>query len=442
MPIVSIAQRNDAPSEYDARHDVYEFSLDTDDPLRPFLFGQSIGGGHGDRGGCFRLGVHELPDSAEDWRAHLRTAGCGWVIAYLESVARTAKTENDLVAANARAVRDVLDARALNRLFLQRSSFEPDPERTPFYEGAQIGDAKIGIQCDDCDCEGWVRVQVARLIDESPAWLRSLSDLERASMFRAFACRTEVEPGRHGRPISHDGGYPSFGLSRCELCAQAYAVYLTCEELQPARYRMRLQGFSRVVPGMEDAPQVPASLPAPSRSTVSSEPSSPVAAAPDAARQEPSMPTPPKKFKAEKPKPGWFSAPDEPPVYYVSAADKPGAIAKDIATLYAAMEARRDSDRAEKGDALYFHSDGTQSKLRLYWVDRSQGEPVGEWVYTLVLRDGEFEDAHTFEITCRRAVGLFVRKQLPQTIKAYFRREFDRFGVRVFPFSTTSRKKR
>jgi hypothetical protein len=148
----------------------------------------------------------------------------------------------------------------------------------------------------------------------------------------------------------------------------------------------------------------------------------------------------PEKVEPE-PISGWFGAADEPPQYYVSTADKPGAIARDIATVYAMMHSRRESDHASRGNALYFHSHGTQSKLYLYWVDRSKGEAVGDWRYTLVLRDGEFADADAFENTCRRAVGFFVRKHLPDEPRVYFRREFDSFGRRVHASPPTAKRR-
>jgi hypothetical protein len=300
MPMISIAQRNNAPSVDDIRHDVYEFSLDIDHALQPLFFTQSIGGGHAERGGSFRLGVHELADTPEDWRAHLRLSGCAWVVECLEAMMSSAMPEAEIASANAQAVQRILDARA-----------------------------------KEATCE------------------------------------------RHATTESDAGGTPASTPTAASAAAPSHAAAV---------------------------------------------------AVPDQVEAEPVS--------------GWFAAADEPPQYYVSKADKPGAIAREIATVYATMHARRESDDAGRGNALYFHSDGTQSKLHLYWVDRSKGEPVGDWRYTLVLRDGAFADADAFENTCRRAVGFFVRKHLPDEPRVYFRREFDAFGRRVHASPSAVKRRR
>lgn len=310
MPMISIAQRNNAPSVDDIRHDVYEFSLDIDHALQPLFFTQSIGGGHAERGGSFRLGVHELTGTPADWRAHLRLSGCAWVVECLEAMMSSSMPEAEIASANSQAVQRILDARAKETACKRPATIESNAGRTP----------------------------------------ASTSTVPKSASAESTSARAA--------DASH---------------AAALAV--------------------------------------------------------------------PEKVEAQ-PVSGWFAAADEPPQYYVSKADKPGAIAREIATVYAMMHARRESDDAGRGNALYFHSDGTQSKLHLYWVDRSKSEAVGDWRYTLVLRDGEFADADAFENTCRRAVGFFVRKHLPDESRVYFRREFDAFGRRVHASPSAAKRRR
>jgi hypothetical protein len=440
MPMIQIAHRNRAPSKDDARHDEYAFDLDIDDALQPLFFTQSIGGGFAERGGSYRLGVHELT-AVDGWRRYLEMAGCGWVIGVLEPLMRAAVSNEDAQALNALAVQRILEARAEKQIALRRSGIEPDAEREPFYEGPHIEQADFSLRCDDCP--GWVSLPAERIIDESSQWLRSLSGYEYGRVFSAFACRTERAPSGREVVISHDSGAPAFGLVSCAQCAQRYAVYITCDERQPARYWLRLQGFSRVVPSGDDEAQtakapVAASVPAQAAMV-------PLATACVAKEHVVApAPVPPSAIEKtpERSTPGWFAAPGEPPQYYESASNKPGAIAKDIAVMYAKMHERREQDNAAKGNALYFHSDGTQSKLHMYWMDRSKGEVAGEWTYTLVLRDGEFADADVFEKTCRRAVGFFVRKHLTEEVRVYFRLEFDSFGRRVHKVAPESRRRK
>jgi hypothetical protein len=447
MPMIQIAHRNRAPSKDDARHDEYAFDLDIDDALQPLFFTQSIGGGFAERGGSFRLGVHELT-VVEGWRESLEMAGCGWVIGVLEPLMRPTASSEETHKLNALAVQHILEARAEKQIALRRSGIEPDAERAPFYEGPHIEHADFSLRCDDCP--GWVSIPAERILDESAAWLRSLSGYEYGRVLSAFACRTERSPSGREVVISHDSGAPAFGLVSCAKCAQRYAVYFTCDERQPARYWLRLQGFSRVVPSNDDKALVPvvASVAMPAASSqveagrVATEHAEiGHAVIEHAATQAPIPPQAIEKASGRS-STGWFAAPGEPPQYYESASNKPGAIAKDIAVIYAAMHERREQDNAAQGNALYFHSDGTQSKLHMYWMDRSKGEVAGEYAYTLVLRDGEFADADVFEKTCRRAVGLFVRKHLTEDARVYFRLEFDSFGRRVHKVPPESRRRR
>jgi hypothetical protein len=400
MPLISIAQRNRAPSAEDARHDVH--------------------GGFAERGGSCRLGVHELSDHTF-WREALQLAGCGWVIEILESRMGPSAGE-DIELRNADAVRAILDARAEKQLCLQRSSIEPDAERRPLHESPHIEDADCSIQCDVCP-DG-VPLPFDRLFRDSAAWLHGLSDIEWNRVRSAFACRVEITPSGHRKMVSHDAGAPGFGLTSCDGCGQRYAVYVTCEERKPARYHLRLQGLARVVRDAPDSAE-PAPIPAPQESVA-------VAAAAPTPEE-----TPAPRQKRKPPTPGWWSAPDEPPLYYVSMSNKPGAIAREIAIVHAQMQERRKADHAERGNALYLQSDGTQSKLYMYWKDRSKGEVAGDWRYTLVLRDAEFPDADAFETTCRRAVGFFVRKHAPEDLRVFFHREYDPFGRRVYATGQT-----
>ena len=411
MPIVTIAQRNRAPSAEDARHDVHAFDVDDAHPLQPLIFSQSIGGGFAERGGSCRLGVHELADNTF-WRELLSLAGCGWVIGILE--ARMVHVADDLVQWNAEAARAILDARAENTLCLQRSSIAPDAGRPPLHAGPRIEHADCSIRCEAC-AES-VNLPFDRILGNSAAWLHGLSDVEWHQVRTAFACLVDIGPSGHARLLSHDAGTPAFGPVACDACGQRHVAYVTCEEAQPALYRLRLQGLARVVPDLPHARLpveaiAPVSASSPARIVLESEP-------------EPAHDSGPVMS-------GWWSAQDEPPLYYLSSSNKPGAIAREIAIIHARMEARRAEERSERGNALYLQSDGTQSKLRMYWVDRSKGEAVGDCDYTLVLRDAEFTDADAFESTCRRAVGFFVRKHAPEDLHVFFHREFDPHGRRV-----------
>ncbi|WP_371182710.1 hypothetical protein [Xanthomonas sacchari] len=97
--LIELGARNIAPSAEDPHHDVYTVHLDPD-AARPFCLGQSIRGGHAERGGCIHLALDELEAWPGDWRQHLRHAGCAWAIAPIEAAQRG----GDLQAALAQLV--------------------------------------------------------------------------------------------------------------------------------------------------------------------------------------------------------------------------------------------------------------------------------------------------------------------------------------------------
>ncbi|WP_454858177.1 hypothetical protein [Rhizobium binxianense] len=103
MPPIQISMRNIAPTDKHRTHHVYVFAIDRDD-VRPFMFEESIGGGHAEQGGAIALRWLELEDWHGDWREHLRRAGCPDAVGAIES----AKNEEEAVAA-VLALRAVLE---------------------------------------------------------------------------------------------------------------------------------------------------------------------------------------------------------------------------------------------------------------------------------------------------------------------------------------------
>lgn len=85
--LIELGARNIAPSAEHPHHDVYIVQLDPD-AARPFCLGQSICGGHAERGGSIHLALDELEAWPGDWRQHLRHAGCAWAIAPIEAAQR------------------------------------------------------------------------------------------------------------------------------------------------------------------------------------------------------------------------------------------------------------------------------------------------------------------------------------------------------------------
>lgn len=139
----------------------------------------------------------------------------------------------------------------------------------------------------------------------------------------------------------------------------------------------------------------------------------------------------------EEPERGWFAAPDEPPLYFISGATHPAALAEDIAAVVECMHERRDVDGVNDGttntDAVLFISDGTQYKLYAYRYDPDSGTSPGEWRYTIVLRhllDDDAFDSCDLEGLCHDAVDHYVGHLAPESQRIFFRYEYDD-GIRA-----------
>ncbi|MFS0703947.1 hypothetical protein AB6N23_05425 [Cellulomonas sp. 179-A 9B4 NHS] len=78
-----VAYRNQAPTPQDARHHVYSVYV-RPFAAQPFVLGESIGGGHGERGGQATFTLAELRAWA-GWEEHCALAGCGWVVPVLST---------------------------------------------------------------------------------------------------------------------------------------------------------------------------------------------------------------------------------------------------------------------------------------------------------------------------------------------------------------------
>ncbi|MCW0466607.1 hypothetical protein [Xanthomonas sacchari] len=107
--LITLGIRNIAPSAEDPHHDVYIAQLDPD-AAQPFRLGQSIRGGHAERGGSISLALDELEGWTGDWRQHLCHAGCAWAIAPIEAAQRSGDLQSALDALVAGAEQRHADA--------------------------------------------------------------------------------------------------------------------------------------------------------------------------------------------------------------------------------------------------------------------------------------------------------------------------------------------
>ena len=139
--------------------------------------------------------------------------------------------------------------------------------------------------------------------------------------------------------------------------------------------------------------------------------------------------------RPREPEHGWWAAPDEPPLYYITKATTPEDLAEEIAVVVAEMREQRGRDHVEGADTLCFLSNGTHGKLHVTWYDPASDEAHGDWRYTVMLRHMEGDlDADEIESFAYDAAVIWALAEsdaqeasgepVPPTV--YFRREFGR----------------
>ena len=76
-----VAYRNQAPTREDPTHHVYSVYVKAF-AAKPFVIGESIGGGHGERGGQTTLTRAELL-ARPDWQQQCEMSGCDWAVSLI-----------------------------------------------------------------------------------------------------------------------------------------------------------------------------------------------------------------------------------------------------------------------------------------------------------------------------------------------------------------------
>ncbi|SHN37831.1 hypothetical protein [Chitinophaga sp. CF418] len=79
----AISFKNQAPTTEDKTHHEYYFYIHPLNHGKPFMLGESIGGGHAERGGSITLSLEELLQY-NNWKEHLEKSDCAWAIEVIE----------------------------------------------------------------------------------------------------------------------------------------------------------------------------------------------------------------------------------------------------------------------------------------------------------------------------------------------------------------------
>jgi hypothetical protein len=75
---LTISQKNQAPTEDHPTHHVYYFMIHPFGKDKQFVLGESIGGGHGEMGGCNSYNLKEIIENLE-LIYHITLSNCSWV---------------------------------------------------------------------------------------------------------------------------------------------------------------------------------------------------------------------------------------------------------------------------------------------------------------------------------------------------------------------------
>jgi hypothetical protein len=81
--ILQLEYKNQAPTKSHETHHVYGVYLKPYNEFRPFILGESIGGGHGEMGHDEVFSLEEMLKN-KNWREHFSLSGCEWAIPIIE----------------------------------------------------------------------------------------------------------------------------------------------------------------------------------------------------------------------------------------------------------------------------------------------------------------------------------------------------------------------
>ncbi len=112
----------------------------------------------------------------------------------------------------------------------------PSYHRSAVFTGSELGDQAYSWRCPTCSAD--ISAPVGTIVSEAWSWERSAGD-EVASFARAH-----FELNAVGK--SHDGGWPSILLVRCEGCAAQFVLYAGVEEVSNSVYQVTIQGLTHV----------------------------------------------------------------------------------------------------------------------------------------------------------------------------------------------------
>ena len=99
--LLPIAMKNQAPTKQHSTHHVYFVYINPFNAEKLLTFGESIAGGHGERGGAISLSRSAL-NEFEQWQNHSLLAGCDWLIPILKEDNQTDEQTIDRIIAQFR----------------------------------------------------------------------------------------------------------------------------------------------------------------------------------------------------------------------------------------------------------------------------------------------------------------------------------------------------
>jgi hypothetical protein len=99
---LSIGRKNQAPTSEDQRHHIYDVAIRPYNSEMPIILSESIGGGHGDRGGSRNIKIEEI----KEYKDHFELSDCIWAYQLIK------KSDDDI-----RGIMDALISEFLNQKY-------------------------------------------------------------------------------------------------------------------------------------------------------------------------------------------------------------------------------------------------------------------------------------------------------------------------------------
>lgn len=137
---------------------------------------------------------------------------------------------------------NAIGSTAVNMIEVVSDLVRPSYHRSAAFTGSDLVAQAYSWRCPSCSTD--IIVPIITIVNEAWSWERSVGD-EVASFARAHFALNVV-----GK--SHDGGWPSILLLRCQGCAAQFVLYSGVREVSNSVYHVTIQGLTHLRPNIDE----------------------------------------------------------------------------------------------------------------------------------------------------------------------------------------------